>query len=166
MTKHDDTIRVLIPLKVRKKNGRPNILPPADYRPSEDQAQDPHILRAIGRAWGWRRRMDAGEFGTIQELAEAVGLAERHVSRQLRLAYLAPEVLKRLTCGREASAVSLYDLCFLAGEAWGEQPGRAVGNSGFPRSPGLLRRALATDRPAAVRGPAPGSAIFHLHTAR
>jgi hypothetical protein len=83
--------------------------------------------RAIGRAWGWRRRMEAGEFGTIQELAEAVGLAERHVSRQLRLAYLAPEVLKRLTCGREASAVSLYDLCFLAGKAWGEQVGRAVG---------------------------------------
>lgn len=53
-----------------------------------------------------------------EELAEAVGLAERHVSRQLRLAYLAPEVLKRLTCGREASAVCLYDLSFLAGEAW------------------------------------------------
>jgi hypothetical protein len=109
---------------VRKKNGRPKILPPADYRPSEDQAQDPHVLRAIGRAWGWRRRMDAGEFNTIQELAEAVGLAERHVSRQLSLAYLAPEVLKRLTCGREASAVSLYDLCFLAGETWQEQPER------------------------------------------
>jgi len=121
MTKPDDTIRVLIPLKVRKKNGRPKILPPANYRPSEDQTQDPHVLRAIGRARGWRRRMDAGEFSTIQELAEAVGLAERHVSRQLRLAYLAPEVLKRLTCGREASAVSLYDLCFLAGEAWEEQ---------------------------------------------
>ena len=54
--------------------------------------------------------MEAGEFGTIQELAEAVGLAERHVSRQLRLAYLAPEVLKRLTCGREALVVS-FTIC-------------------------------------------------------
>ena len=45
---------------------------------------------------GWRRRMEARESATIQELAEAVGLAERHVSMQLRLAYLAPEVLKRL----------------------------------------------------------------------
>ena len=51
--------------------------------------------------------MDSGEFATIQELDEAVGLAERHVRRQLRLAYLAPEVLKRLTCGREVWAVSL-----------------------------------------------------------
>lgn len=65
------------------------------------------------------------EFATIQELAEAVDLAERHVSRQLRLAYLAPEVLKRLTCGREASSVCLYDLCFLAGETWQEPAERA-----------------------------------------
>lgn len=57
-----------------------------------DRTQDPHLLRAIGRAWSWRRRMEAGEFATIQELAEAADLAERHVSRQLRLAYLAPEI--------------------------------------------------------------------------
>lgn len=81
MTRPDDTIRVLIPLKVRKKHRRPKIMPPAGYRPSEDQTQDPHVLRAIGRAWGWRRRMEVGDFATIQELAEAVGLAERHVSR-------------------------------------------------------------------------------------
>ena len=123
MTKGNETIRVLSPLMVCKKNSRPKILPPADYRPSEDKTQDPHILRAIGRAWGCRRRMEAGEFATIQELAEAVGVVERHVSHQLRLAYLAPEVLKRLTCWREASAISLYALCFLAGNSWPEQVG-------------------------------------------
>jgi len=74
-----DTIQIFVPLKVRKKNGRPKILPPADYLPSEDQTQDPHILRAIGRAWSWRRRMEAGEFGTVRDLAIAVKLAERHV---------------------------------------------------------------------------------------
>jgi hypothetical protein len=116
-----DTVQIFVPLTLRRKNGRPKILPPADYRPSEDQTQDPHVLRAIGRAWGWRRRMEAGEFGTIRDLADAVGLAERHVSRQLRLAYLAPEVLKRLTVGREAVGVSLYDLCFVAELPWGEQ---------------------------------------------
>ena len=112
---------MLIPLQVRKKNGRPKILPPADYRPSEDQVQDPHILRAIGRAWGWRRRMDAGEFRTIQELAEAVRLAERHVSRQLRLAFLAPEVLKRLVFGREVTAVTVMQLTEFALLSWQEQ---------------------------------------------
>jgi hypothetical protein len=68
--------------------------------------------------------MGEGEFTKIHASTEAVGLAERHVSRQPRLAYLAPEALKRLSCGREASSVSLYDLCFMAGEAWEEQAER------------------------------------------
>jgi len=129
MTNANDTIRVLIPLKVRKKNGRPKILPPADYSPSEDQTQDPHVLRAIGRAWGWRRRMEAGEFSTIQELAETVELAERHVSRQLRLAYLAPEVLKRLTCGREASAVTVMHMTECAALSWHQQAAVVFGGT-------------------------------------
>lgn len=118
MTEKNDTIRVLIPLKLRKKNGRPTILPPADYKPSEDRTQDPHILRAIGRAWAWRRRMEAGEFSTVEELATALNLGDRHVNRLLRLAYLSPEVLKRLTCARENTALSLRDLCFSAGDPW------------------------------------------------
>ena len=116
-----DTIQVFVPLKVRRKNGRPKILPPADYLPSEDKTQDPHILRAIGRAWSWRRRMEAGEFGTVRDLANAVNLAERHVSRQLRLAYLAPEVLKRLIYKRDAIAITEINLSNCAALPWAEQ---------------------------------------------
>ena len=116
-----DTIQVFVPLKVRRKNGRPKILPPADYLPSEDQTQDPHILRAIGRAWSWRRRMEAGEFGTVRDLAISVNLAERHVSRQLRLAYLAPEVLKRLVYKRVAIAITEINLSNCAALPWAEQ---------------------------------------------
>ena len=124
-----DTIQVFVPLKIRKKNGRPKIMPPADYLPSQDQAQDPHILRAIGRAWAWRRRMEAGEFGTVRDLAIAVNLAERHVSRQLRLAYLAPEVLKRLVFGREVSAVTVMQLTESAALPWVEQAGIVFGTT-------------------------------------
>ena len=124
-----DTIQIFVPLKLRKKNGRPKIMPTADYLPSEDQAQDPHILRALGRAWGWRRRMEAGEFGTVRDLAIAVNLAERHVSRQLRLAYLAPEVLKRLVFGREVTAVTLMQLTESAALPWVEQAGVVFGTT-------------------------------------
>ncbi|MFN4287439.1 MAG: hypothetical protein ACK4E3_02940 [Brevundimonas sp.] len=127
MTQANDTIRVLIPLKVRKKNGRPKLLPPVDYRPSEDRTPDPHVLRAIGRAWNWRRRMEAGEFATVHDLAKTVGLAERHVSRQLRLAYLSPTVLKRLTCGRESPAVSLISLVEATAAPWPEQAKKVFG---------------------------------------
>ena len=125
-----DTIQIFVPLKVRRKNWRPKILPPADYLPSEDQTQDPHILRAIGRAWGWRRRMETGEFSTVRDLAIAVNLAERHVSRQLRLAYLAPEVLKRLVFGREVSAVTVMQLSECAGLPWQAQEEWVFGEVG------------------------------------
>jgi hypothetical protein len=71
--------------------------------------------------------MEAGEFATIQELAEAVGLAERHVSRQLRLAYLAPEVLRRLVFGREVSAVTVMQLSECARLPWLDQTGVVFG---------------------------------------
>ena len=51
MMNPDESIQIFVPLKVRKRNGRPKIMPPATYLPSEDRTQDPHILRAIGRAW-------------------------------------------------------------------------------------------------------------------
>ncbi|NBT33090.1 MAG: hypothetical protein EBT13_14620, partial [Rhodobacteraceae bacterium] len=101
-----------------------------DYLPSEDHIQDPHILRAIGRAWAWRRRMEAGEFGTVRDLAIAVNLAERHVSRQLRLAYLAPEVLKRLVFGRDVTAVTVMQLSECSLLSWKEQEVWVFGEAG------------------------------------
>jgi hypothetical protein len=96
----------------------------------EDQAQDPHILRAIGRAWSWRRRMEAVEFATIQELAEGIDVAERYVSRQLRLAYLSPEVFKRLVFKREIPAATMLELSECAGLPWSEQAEVVFGSPG------------------------------------
>lgn len=83
MMNPDESIQIFVPLKVRKQNGRPKIMPPATYLPSEDRTQYPHILRAIGRAWGWRRRMEAGEFNTVTDLAKAVGLT--HLVQRAKL---------------------------------------------------------------------------------
>ena len=119
-----ETLRVHIPLELRRRGGRPRILPPKHVEAAMGRGQDPHLLRAIGRAWGWRRRMEAGEFNTVTDLAKAVGLAERHVSRQLRLAYLAPGVLKRLVYKREVPAVTLLKLTDVAALPWHEQTER------------------------------------------
>ena len=129
MTKGNDTTRVFIPLTQRRRNGRPRILPPEPRTHFQSRSQDPHILRALGRAWAWRRRMEAGEFGTVRDLAIAVNLAERHVSRQLRLAYLAPEVLKRLVYKRDAVAITEINLSNCAALPWAEQAGVVFGEA-------------------------------------
>lgn len=44
------TLTVFIPLTVRKRNGRPKIMPPADLAPDyDDKGVDPHVLRSIAK---------------------------------------------------------------------------------------------------------------------
>ena len=115
------TMRVFIPLAIRKRNGRPRILPPADMMPTNDDGVDPHVLKAIAKAWSWRRKLETGAVGTIQDIAQAEDISDRYVGRMLRLAYLAPAVLEKLLVGRVPPAVSIKDLAMAAELPWGEQ---------------------------------------------
>ena len=117
----ENTIRVVIPLTIRRKNGRPKILPPADMDSVRQRTQDPHVLRAVARAWSWRRRLERGEASTIADIATAEKVTDRFVSRMMRLAYLAPDVLEKLLIHRIPPALSLNELMVVAELPWSEQ---------------------------------------------
>jgi len=116
-----DTIRVVIPLTIRKRNGRPKILPPDDVDARNGRAQDPHVLRAIAHAWNWRRQLESGAASTIQDIAAAEKVSDRFVSRMMRLAYLSPDVLEELIIRRAPPALSLNELMAVAQRPWMEQ---------------------------------------------
>ena len=121
MTQGNDTIRVFIPLTQRRRNGRPRIVPPEPEVHFQSRTQDPHILKALGRAWAWRRRLETGKATTIHDIAEAEKVTDRFVSRMLRLAYLSPDVLERLVISRDPPSVSLIDLIEAVNLPWTEQ---------------------------------------------
>lgn len=121
MTDTTNTIRVVIPLTIRKRNGRPKILPPDEAMVRDGRSQDPHVLRAIARAWSWRRQLETGDASTIQDIAAAEKVSDRFVSRMMRLAYLSPEVLEHLVIRRVPPALSLNDLAAVANRPWAEQ---------------------------------------------
>jgi len=121
MTGTTNTIRVVIPLTIRKRNGRPKILPPDDVTARQDRSQHPHVLRAIARAWSWRRQLETGAASTIQDIAAAEKVSDRFVSRMMRLAYLSPEVLDHLVIRRLTPALSLNDLVAVTDRPWAEQ---------------------------------------------
>ena len=121
MTGPADTIRVVIPLTIRKRNGRPKILPPDEVTVRDGRSQDPHVLRAIARAWSWRRQLETGAASTIQDIAAVEKVSDRFVSRMMRLAYLSPEVLEHLVIRRMPPALSLNDLVAVADRPWAEQ---------------------------------------------
>ncbi len=124
MSTAPDTIRVIIPLTVRRRNGRPRILPPEEIDATADEtAPDPRLLRAIARAWDWRRQLDRGEVATIKDIAAAEGVTDAFVSRFLRLAYLSPDVLERLLIHRRPCALRLDQLAATALVPWAEQAG-------------------------------------------
>jgi hypothetical protein len=119
------TIRVVIPLTVKRRNGRPRIVPPHDVDARRDQAQEPHLLRAIARAWNWRRMLERGEVRTLQDIAATDKVTLPFVSRTIRLAYLAPGVLERLLLHRCPCALTLDKLAAVAMAPWTEQIGMA-----------------------------------------
>jgi len=121
MNKPPETLRVVIPLNIKKRNGRPKILPPDDTSPQETRAQDPHLLRAVGRSLAWRKRLDGGCAATIHDIATAENLSNSYTARYLRLAYLSPEVLEALVLQRRPSAVRIVDLVTIATKPWVEQ---------------------------------------------
>lgn len=121
MTQANDTTRVFIALSQRRRNGRARIMPPEPGTHFQSRSQDPHILKALGRAWAWRRRLEAGEVATIHDLAKAEGFTDRFVSRMVRLAYLSPDVLERLVISRDPPSVSVNELIEATYLPWAEQ---------------------------------------------
>jgi hypothetical protein len=126
------TITVLVPIAIRRRNGRPKIMLPHDGARHPD-ASDPAsgaVVRAIARAGDWRRRLEAGEVDTLRDIADAEKITVPFVSRFIRLAYLSPAVLDRIVAEREGVAVSLEDLPVAALDLWAVQPARILDRAG------------------------------------
>ena len=116
-----DKSTLFIPLELKRKNGRPRIVASTTGPHFQSRIQDPHILKALGRAWAWRRKLESGEATTIHDIAKAENVTDRFVSRMMRLAYLPPDVLQKLVIWQEPCAVSINTLMEVAGVQWGEQ---------------------------------------------
>lgn len=117
----ETTITVAVPLTVRARSGRPKmVLLPAEAN-EPPSSPEPKLLRAIARAWLWRRRLEAGEVSTVDEIARDEGVTRPYISRMMRLAYLAPGVLEHLISGDSASELPIEKLAKVAERPWAVQ---------------------------------------------
>ncbi len=55
---------------------------------------------ANARAWRWQKLLDEGAHLSVSEIAEAEGINKSYVSRILRLALLAPDLIEAIVEGR------------------------------------------------------------------
>ena len=105
-----ETITVHIPLTFRKRGGRKRVVTPdgAEWapRPRVDNA----MVKALARAFRWRRMLDEGVYATLEDLARAKGVHATYVSRVLRLTLLAPGIVEMILDGRQPTGLQLDDL--------------------------------------------------------
>jgi len=100
-----DTITLHVPFRVVKRGGRKEVQLP-DGAPVQRRT-DNTLVKALARAFRWKRMLDSGEFASISELAECEGIAFTYMARVLRLTLLAPDIVEAILDGRQGPEVTL-----------------------------------------------------------
>jgi len=115
-------LTVRVPLAVRKqRGGRKLVLTPGGMAPRGASAADTTLMKALARAFRWRRMMETGRYSTIDELAAAEKINSSYVSRLLRLTLLAPDIVEAILDGRQPEGMTLPGLMEPFPATWTEQ---------------------------------------------
>lgn len=108
MTGVAQMLTVRVPLAVRKqRGGRKLVLTPCGTANRGSSASDTTLVKALARAFRWRRMMETGRYSTIDELAAAETINSSYVSRLLRLTLLAPNIVEAILDGRQSEQMTL-----------------------------------------------------------
>ena len=103
-----DTITIHVPFRLVKRGGRKEmILPPGAQ--TRRQADD-SLIKALARAFRWKRMLDSGAFATIGDLAAKEGIAPSYMTRVMRMTLLAPAIVEAIVEGRQGPEVTLAGL--------------------------------------------------------
>ncbi len=121
MTGDGHTLTVVIPLAVKPRGGRKAIITPGVME--VESRHDITLIKAVARAFRWLRMLESGRFATITELAAAENINASYVSRILRLALLAPEIVEAILDGRQPDGMTLPGLMQPLLEDWRRQCG-------------------------------------------
>jgi hypothetical protein len=125
------TLTVVIPLRVKPRGGRKAMVTPGVL--ALERRQDITLIKAVARAFRWRRMLESGRFATIKELAAAEKINSSYVSRVLRLTLLAPDIVEAILDGRQPEGMTLPGLLKPFPDEWDRQPGNE-GLGGAQRS--------------------------------
>jgi hypothetical protein len=117
-----DVVRVQIPFAIRKRGGRKLVLVPGGNDAVPDRPRvDNAMIKALARAFRWRKMLETGVYGTIEELAAAEKINSSYVSRILRLTLLAPAIVEAILDGRHPTELTLAIIMKPLPVLWNEQ---------------------------------------------
>ena len=117
-----ETISVHVPFAIHKYGGRKQVVMPAGAHADAARPQtDNTLVKALARAFRWKRMLESGEFTTVKELAEHEKLGFSYMARVLRLSLLAPEIVEAILEGQQPTEITLASLLEPFPVAWVNQ---------------------------------------------
>ena len=114
------TLTVRVPMALRKRGGRKVVVASdgsAGWAPQRAHV-DTALVKALARAFRWRKLLETGVHGTIDEIAAVEKINSSYVSRVLRMTLLAPDVVEAILDGRQPAEVTLAALMQPFAVAW------------------------------------------------
>jgi hypothetical protein len=116
-------VTVRIPMALKRYGCAKRIVAPdgSDIVPRQHREPDPTLVKALARAFRWRKLLENGTFGTITELAKAEKINSSYVSRILRLTLLAPDLVQAILSASLDRAVTIDLLMKPFPSNWREQ---------------------------------------------
>jgi hypothetical protein len=118
-------LKVFVPFEMQKRGGRKLVLAPGSQSDedhlSKRAPQANALLKAIARAYRWRRQIEDGEFASISELAKACGVNQSYACRLLRLTLLSPALIEEVLSGRLSGSLTLKRALAGFSVVWAEQ---------------------------------------------
>ena len=103
-----ETVTLHVPFRIVKRGGRKEMQMPDGA--AQPRRTDSTLVKALARAFRWKRLLESGEFVTIAELAEREGIAPTYMTRVLRLTLLAPDIVEAILDGKQGTEVTLARL--------------------------------------------------------
>jgi hypothetical protein len=117
------TVTVRVPLSFRKRGGRKLVLAPeggVPWAPPRTRV-DNAMVKAIARAFRWRKLFETGVYGSVEEIDTADKINDSYVSRVLRLNLLSPDIVESILNGRQPADLTLAVLMRPFAVEWTEQ---------------------------------------------
>jgi hypothetical protein len=79
------------------------------------------MFKALARGFRWRKLLETGVYGTIEEIAAKEKINSSYVSRLLRMTLLAPDIVESILDGTQPAEMTLAVLMEPFAVAWQEQ---------------------------------------------
>jgi len=122
MVDGDGGLRIRVPMALRRRGGRKEIVVPEGLPRRRRPAPRAHsaLVLAVVRAHRWKELLDSGRYVSIDALAAKMGVDSSYVGRHLDLTLLAPDIVEAILAGQEPDGLTLEKLYRMPLE-WDEQ---------------------------------------------